>query len=395
MNQLTMIFRQGKGIVRRPVNTGEEIVVGSLAVSYANEEVLIQESEKSDDRDSLQSESVQADRISVDALPYLYSHNGQTILLCEGPDNNGLLHFGPSLLTGSMTMIESLYWTAIYARSADPLLILGESGAGKEEVARFAHHLSGRKGPFVAVNLGGMPVELAESELFGHQKGAFTGATSNRQGLFELANGGTLFLDEVGDTPLSLQTKLLRVVEAGKFRILGTSKQVSTDCRVVAATNRDLKTMTETGLFRFDLYQRMSPLSAFLPPLRDRKPDIKGLVQELARRKGFYGLSIDEDALTVLLSYPWKGNVRELAAFVTRLVLIADHGKSSMWDVKLALSGDQASNAEPLVFRDSADLMIYDAFTRNKTGKSVYSAIGISKSAYYVRLKKIRHMITQ
>lgn len=386
MNQLTMIFRQGKRIVRRFIAPEESANVDSVTVSYAGKRVLIRPKSSPDSK---------AEQISVDDLPFLYRHRGRNILICEGPDSEGLLRFGPSLFTGSMTMIESLFWTAVYAGSNDPLLILGESGAGKEEVARFAHNMSGRKGPFVAVNLGGMPVELAESELFGHHKGAFTGAEFTRKGLFEMAKGGTIFLDEVGDTPASLQTKLLRVVETGEFRVLGTSLPVRTDCRVVAATNRNLQSMAGSGLFRFDLYQRLSPLSVSLPPLRHRRIDIKGLVKELSRRKGFYELEIAEDALALLLEHPWKGNVRELAAFVTRLVLIADHGKTSLWDVELAISGDMTSNAAPLEFRDPADMAIYDAFTSNQTGKRVYSALGMSKSTYYDRLLKIRQSMGQ
>ena len=370
-----MIFRQDRKIMRRQVESKEAVIAGGVAISGVNGGVLI----SSEGRNQ---------HVGTDELPFLYRH-GHNILICEGPDNNGLLRFGPSLLTGSMTMIESLFWTAVYAGTDDPLLILGESGTGKEEFSRFAHHLSGRKGPFVAVNLGGMPVELAESELFGHQKGAFTGAAFARKGLFEAAKHGTIFLDEIGDTPLSLQTKLLRVVETGEFRVLGSSMPVKTDCRVIAATNRDLRSMAEAGSFRFDLYQRLSPLSVSLPPLRLRKLDIKGLVKSFAAHKGT-NLNIGEDALAVLLRHSWKGNVRELAAFVTRLVLIAGHEGPGLGDVKLALSGGYVTDLAPAEFRDPADMAIYDAFTRNQTGKVVYSALGMSKSTYYERLKKIR-----
>ncbi len=375
MKNVTAVFREGTRIMHKTVD--DVLILDGPGV-------LIK---RSQDRVSVVSYQARERVFELDALPALYHMPGFDILLCEGPDVTGLLKFGPSLFAASSVMLNALYWTAVYAQTSEPLLILGESGSGKEEFARFAHHVSGRGGPFVAVNVGGMPVTLAESELFGHRKGAFTGAASNRSGLFELAKHGTIFLDEVGDAPMSLQTKLLRVVENGEFRVLGSSNVVKTDCRVIAATNRDLR----SGNFRFDLYQRLSPLTVHLPPLRQRSSrDIQGLVKAIAAQKGRYNLGLTKEAAKAVVSYPWMGNVRELSAFVTRLVLVADANRITERDVQLAMSMGQTRVVEPLTFRDSADAAIYDAFLRDETGKSVYSKLGMSKSTYYDRLKRIK-----
>jgi DNA-binding NtrC family response regulator len=211
------------------------------------------------------------------------------------------------------------------------VLILGESGTGKELVARGIHALSPRRHrPFIAVNVAALPETLLESELFGHEKGAFTGADSLRKGFFELANGGTIFLDEIGEMPLSTQTKLLRVLEEREFRRVGGEDVIRVDVRVVAATNRDLRDRAGTGEFRRDLYHRLNVLRIDLPPLRERRADIPPLIERFIQHfsaqhdRPFMGIA--PEAMRLLAAYDWPGNVRELRNLVESMVVLA-HGR--------------------------------------------------------------------
>ena len=207
------------------------------------------------------------------------------------------------------------------------VLILGESGVGKEVAARALHQMSPRaERPFVPVNCAAVTPELIESELFGHVKGAFTGATDNRHGLFYYANGGTLFLDELGELPLPLQTKLLRVLEEKRIRPVGSAKEVPVDVRVVAATNRDLRTEVAAGRFRQDLYYRLEVMTLTIPPLRERPEDVPPLVAhfntQLAQRLGLPPLALGDEALRRLAAYAWPGNVRELRNLIERSLIL-------------------------------------------------------------------------
>ena len=203
------------------------------------------------------------------------------------------------------------------------VLILGETGTGKEVVARSIHNASSRRGkPFVAVNCGAIPADLLESELFGHEKGAFTGAYSSRQGRFELAEGGTLFLDEIGDMPAAMQVKILRVLQERTFERVGSNRSIHCDVRIVAATHRDLEDAIEHGDFRADLYYRLNVFPIEMPPLRARRSDLPLLTSELIARleaEGRGSVRLAESALSALAAYPWPGNVRELANLVERL----------------------------------------------------------------------------
>ena len=207
------------------------------------------------------------------------------------------------------------------------VLILGESGTGKELVAEAIHELGHRKsGPFVAVNAAAIPADLIESELFGHEKGAFTGAIAQAIGKFEQANGGTLFLDEIGDMPLEAQTRLLRALQSGRIRRVGGRQEIAVDVRIVAATNRDLSPMIASGRFREDLFYRLNVVPIQLPPLRDRVEDVEALAKHflgLAAREGLPERRIDRAALTLLEQRPWRGNVRELQNAIYRLALMA------------------------------------------------------------------------
>ncbi len=207
--------------------------------------------------------------------------------------------------------------------------ITGESGTGKEMVARAVHNLSPRREkPFIAVNCASIPATLMESEIFGHERGAFTGADQRRPGVFELAHGGTLFLDEVGEIPIELQAKLLRVLEEGRLRRLGGKVEIEVDVRVLCATNRDLKQEIKNTRFREDLYFRLNVFQILLPPLRDRREDIPLLVQHFVEKfnndSGKRVSGVHPDALEVLKNYDWPGNIRELRNAVERAVILCD-----------------------------------------------------------------------
>jgi DNA-binding NtrC family response regulator len=208
------------------------------------------------------------------------------------------------------------------------VLIQGESGTGKELVARAIHHLSPRRGrPFIAVNVGALPETLLESELFGHEKGAFTGAAERRIGRFELADTGTLFLDEIGDIPPATQVKLLRVLEEREVTRVGGTTPIKVNVRVVAATNQPLRQLVEEGRFRSDLYYRLNVLSIYLPPLRERRADIPLLVRRFVRQfsaqhdRPFHGISAD--AMQIMADYTWPGNVRQLKNLIESMVVLA------------------------------------------------------------------------
>jgi formate hydrogenlyase transcriptional activator len=217
------------------------------------------------------------------------------------------------------------------------VLILGESGTGKELIARAIHSVSKRSTrPLVKVNCAALPANLIESELFGHEKGAFTGAIAQKIGRFELANGGTLFLDEIGEMPLDLQTKLLRVLQEGEFERVGSSKTVKIDVRVIAATNRDLQASVNSKEFRADLYYRLNVFPILSPPLRGRKEDIPVLVSHFCKKYGMrFGkkiTSIPKSVLDTLTSYDWPGNVRELENIIERGLIVSKSNALEMGD---------------------------------------------------------------
>ena len=208
-----------------------------------------------------------------------------------------------------------------------PVLLLGETGTGKEVIARAIHSRSSRAdGPIVRVNCGAIPTELVDSELFGHEKGAFTGALAVRKGWFERADGGTLFLDEIGDLPLPAQVRLLRILQDGTYERVGGQHTRRVDVRILAATHRDLEALVGAGQFREDLWYRISVFPLYLPPLRSRRADLPALARYFARaaglRLGTAPLELTDDELDLFLSYPWPGNVRELAAVIERAAIL-------------------------------------------------------------------------
>ena len=230
-------------------------------------------------------------------------------------------------LVGRSAAMQEVYRVLARMMQTDlTLMITGESGTGKELVARALHDYGKRrKGPFVAINMAAIPRDLIESELFGHEKGAFTGAQARSSGRFEQAEGGTLFLDEIGDMPMDAQTRLLRVLQQGEYMTVGGRTPIRTNVRIVAATNKDLKQSIQQGLFREDLYYRLNVVPLRLPPLRDRTEDIPDLVRHfavVAEKEGLGSKRFDISALESMKGYDWPGNVRELENLVRRLVAL-------------------------------------------------------------------------
>jgi len=258
---------------------------------------------------------------------------------------------GEERLIGGDTGLAAVMSRArVVARSNAPVLLFGETGTGKEIIARAIHEDSTfRHGPFRRVNCGAIPSELIDSELFGHEPGAFTGAVNRRKGWFEQANGGTLFLDEVGELSLAAQVRLLRVLQDGEVVRVGGERPIHVNVRIVAATHRDLPAMVETQTFREDLYYRLSVFPIVIPPLRDRPSDIRAFAdyfaERAANRFGVRPVPVSDDDVRMLASYRWPGNVREMAAVMDRAVLI---GQGRLLAVGPAL-GQVATSSAPSV----------------------------------------------
>lgn len=283
------------------------------------------------------------------------------------------------------------------APTGSTVLILGETGTGKELVARAVHDQSPRASePFVAINCGALPESLIESELFGHKKGAFTGADEHRIGLFEVANGGTIFLDEIGELPKTMQAKLLRVLESREIRRVGENRSTHVDVRVVCATHRDLPEMVAAGDFREDLMYRINTFEIFLPPLRDRIEDIAELAEHLLNRfRGKAGAGkrhLSEDAVAVLKSHIWPGNVRELANVVEHATILCDEGPITAAHLpahfnRRQLTGSAAHHPGPISLRDLEMQAIYQALERNGGNKpKAADELGISLKTLYNKL---------
>lgn len=262
-----------------------------------------------------------------------------------GEEAVGPKAFSSSMVGTSPKMIELYKDIARVAPTKLTVLILGESGTGKELAARAIHQNSPRRdGPFVAVNCGALTETLLEAELFGHTKGSFTGANADRRGLWEEAQGGTLFLDEIGETSLAMQVKLLRALQEGEVRRVGSNQDRKVDARIIAATNRNLEEEVKTGNFREDLFYRLSVLTINVPALRDRGPDIQLLAEmALARARANVGkpsLKFSDDAMSTLQVYEWKGNVRELEAAVEYAALRARGSEILPEDLPVKLLSD-------------------------------------------------------
>lgn len=268
-----------------------------------------------------------------------------------------------SLIGESKPMLAIYELIEKVADSDSTVLIQGESGTGKELVARAIHDLSNRGNRnYVPVNCGAIPDDLMESELFGHVKGAFTGAISNRVGRFEMADQGTLFMDEIGDMKTHLQVKLLRVLQSRELTPIGAARSRKIDVRIIAATNQNLEQQVEEKKFREDLYYRLSVIPIFIPPLRERKEDIPLLLdsfrEKFNQEKNKTVIGFDEEVMVMLCNYKWPGNVRELENFVERQVIIKGNGVVTLYDLPEKYKGARHTDAqEPVVlFHDCVDL---------------------------------------
>jgi len=277
-----------------------------------------------------------------------------------------------------------------------PVLILGESGTGKEMAAQAIHQRSSRNsGPFIPINCSAIPETLIESELFGHEKGAFTGAHIQRKGRIESANGGTLFLDEIGEIPLPLQVKLLRFLQEQRIERVGGRQEIQVDTRVIAATNVDLKKAMAEGTFREDLFYRLAVVQIVLPPLVDREDDILLLAQSFLNRFAEQnkrpGLSFGPDALRAIRNYAWPGNVRELQNRVKRAVIMGGAKRLTAQDLEISASASAAHGSSLKDAREALEREMIVNALRKHSGKISAAAtdLGISRPTFYELMAKL------
>ena len=300
-------------------------------------------------------------------------------------------------LLGTSTSMQAVFNSIRKVATTDaPVLILGESGTGKEMTAQAIHHRSGRKdGPFVAINCGAIPETLMESELFGHEKGSFTGAHTQRKGRIEAGDGGTLFLDEIGEISPSLQVKLLRFLQERVIERVGGRQQIQVDTRVIAATNADLKKKMADGSFREDLYYRIAVVQIVLPPVRDRGEDVmllaRAMLQQYAAETGKSGIAFGTDALRALRAYGWPGNVRELQNRVKRAVIMSSGRRVTAQDLELEAAGGANPAASLKEARESLEREMVKSALRKHGGKITAAAVelGVSRPTFYELMEKL------
>jgi DNA-binding NtrC family response regulator len=311
---------------------------------------------------------------------------------------------GPLEMVGSGPAMQRLFELVRRAAPSEGrVLVTGENGTGKELVARAIHEQSRRKAaPFVKLNCAAVPADLIESELFGHERGAFTGAVAARRGKFEQADGGTLFLDEVGDMPAAMQAKVLRVLQEGEFERVGGQQTLEVDVRVVAATNKDLEAEVKAGRFREDLFYRLAVVPILAPPLRERREDVPELasrfLEEACERNGRRPMKLAREAMLVLQGHEWPGNVRELKNLVERLAILCDGPEISADDVAAVLPGARRPKADR--FRAGASFhdlveeaereIILGALDANRDNVSdTARALGLERSHLYKKMRAL------
>jgi two-component system NtrC family response regulator len=298
---------------------------------------------------------------------------------------------------GTSAAMQSVFRSIRKVATTDaPVLILGESGTGKEMAAQAIHRRSDRKnGPFVAINCSAIPETLMESELFGHEKGSFTGAHTQRKGRIETANGGTLFLDEIGEIPLPLQVKLLRFLQERRLERVGGRQEIDIDARVIAATNANLKQGLAAGTFREDLYYRLAVVQIVLPPLRERPEDIRLLaqtfLQRFAAQNGKTGLTFSMETQQALLQYAWPGNVREVENRVKRAVIMAEGKRLKPQDLELSPPASATASQTLKEARETLEHDLVQKVLRKHSGKIAPTAVelGISRPTLYELMDKL------
>ena len=307
-----------------------------------------------------------------------------------------------SFISHSPRMEEVLSLASRAADSKATVLITGESGTGKEVLAKSIHYVSSRKDkPFIAVNIPALPETLLESELFGHEKGAFTGAEKSKKGRFELAEAGTIFLDEIGDIPLNLQVKLLRVLQEHQIERLGSTESTSIDVRIIAATHQNLEQKIKDGTFREDLFYRLNIVSLNIPPLRERREDIIPLidyfVEKYAKENGREKLSLSRETVDLLLKYNFPGNVRELENIVERAVVLSRNDVITLNDLPNVVKGFKAEKEIPnqdegtLIERveELEKKLIYDALSKSNGNQSLAGRIlGLTERNLRYKMQK-------
>ncbi|MDA8088951.1 MAG: sigma-54 dependent transcriptional regulator [Nitrospiraceae bacterium] len=283
-----------------------------------------------------------------------------------------------SIVTRSQRMKDILRMLPRVAESRASVLITGESGTGKDMVANAIHNLGPRKeANFVAINCANLPEGLLESELFGYMKGAFTGAAQNKQGFFEVADKGTLFLDEIAEMPVQLQSKLLRVIETGTFRRLGSTTDITVETRIISATNRDLKEAVQKGTFREDLFYRLNAIPVHLPPLRERKEDIPALIEHfLKKRKKEKHFA--KDAIEVLMGHSWRGNIRELENVIERILLFSDQDTIRVQDIPDEITGDCPCRQNELLSEELGEGFALEPLLEKLEKDYLFKALGQS-----------------
>jgi two-component system NtrC family response regulator len=300
-------------------------------------------------------------------------------------------------MLGNSSRMQAVFDSIRKVATTDaPVLLLGESGTGKEMVALAIHQRSVRKdGPFAAINCSAIPDTLLESELFGHEKGAFTGAHVQRKGRIENSNGGTLFLDEIGEIPLPLQVKLLRFLQEQRIERVGGRQEIQVDTRVIAATNADLKKGLSDGTFREDLYYRLAVVQIMLPPLRDREGDInllaQSFLQQFAAQSGKTGLAFRPEALRAMQQHSWPGNVRELQNRVRRAVIMSEGKRLTVQDLELAQTAAAPQGTSLKEARESLEREMVQHALRKHAGKITAAAaeLGISRPTLYELIEKL------
>jgi two-component system, NtrC family, response regulator AtoC len=383
------LIRKAKALANPPICI--------LMTAYGSEEMAVQAMKEGAD-DYISKGRLQLDELELRIARLLKARGLETqnIQLQQQLDHRYGLH---TIIGESSAITEVLEIVKQVAPSRATVLLEGESGTGKELIAQAVHQLSPRaKGPFIAVHCAALSSNLLESELFGHEKGAFTGAFERRQGRFELAEGGTLFLDEVGEIDSSIQVKLLRVLEAREFERVGGNKTIQTDVRVIAATNRDLKKMVAEGKFREDLYFRLNVISLKLPALRSRKEDIPLLaahfLKEYSRENSKKIKDLTPDVLQVLQGYSWPGNIRELRNVINRMVVLARGDRLQLRDVppevkEVRSDGVATSDAATLDLAEMERQFIRKALERtNGVISRAAILLGISRRTLHRKLKE-------